>query len=89
MEYRHFVISAFERAPGKWRARVSRTDGKALLASHKRTKNFEIDRDAATGAAALLLAMAAIDKGFISTAEKTPFEKFWRRRHSVESARAL
>ena len=83
MEYKHFAINAFERVAGKWRARVSRTDGKALLANGHRTKNFEIDCDATTGAAALLLAMAAIDRGFVSTAKKTPFEKFWRRTHPV------
>ena len=84
MEYKHFVVSAFERLPNKWRARVSRTDGKALIANRHRSKNFVIDSDATTGAAALLLAMAAIDKGFISTADKTPIEKFWRRTPSVE-----
>ena len=64
MEYKHFVINAFERVAGKWRAGVSRTGGKALLVNgRRRTKNVEIDRDETTGAAALLLAMAAIRRG--------------------------
>jgi hypothetical protein len=80
MEYRQFVISAFERVPSKWRARVSRIDGKLFRANgHFWTKNSETDSDAATAADALLMALATLDRGLISPAEKTPIEKFWRR----------
>src|SRR5580698_3911302 len=32
MEYRQFFVCAFERAPGKWRAKIGRTDGKRFKA---------------------------------------------------------
>jgi hypothetical protein len=73
MEYRQFVVDTFERAPGKWRARVSRTDGKRFRVNgHIRTKSFVIGSDATMAADALLLAMAVIDGGLISPAEKAP-----------------
>ncbi len=31
MEYRQYIVKAFERKPGKWRASVQRCDGRPLM----------------------------------------------------------
>jgi hypothetical protein len=36
MEYKEFIVRAFEREPGKWRASVERADGKAIMAMTNR-----------------------------------------------------
>ena len=51
-------------------------------AAHRFINGFS----ATTAANALLLAMEAIDRGTIATAEKTPIEKFWRRASTIELA---
>lgn len=63
MEYRAFVIQAFEPEPGRWRARIRRADGKAMMlaADKKRLTQFVTGLDATTAEAALLMAIAAID----------------------------
>jgi hypothetical protein len=38
MEYKQFVVKAFEREPGKWRANVERADGKVLLRAMARRR---------------------------------------------------
>jgi hypothetical protein len=87
MEYRQFVIQAFEEVPGKWRAKISRSDGKPLTLNGQRAAHRFINGFSATTAAnALLLAMEAIDRGTIATAEKAPIEKFWRRASTIELA---
>ena len=63
MEYRAFVIQAFEHEPGKWRARIRRVDGKAIMviAGKNKLAQFITGLDATTAEAALLMAIAAID----------------------------
>lgn len=63
MEYRGFIIQAFEPEPGKWRARVRRADGKAIMAAAHKKKliQFVTGLDATTAQGALLMAIAAID----------------------------
>lgn len=65
MEYKEFVIRAFEREPGKWRASVQRADGRPLLA-RKGTRVFVTGTDAKTAEAATRLALTAIDRGAFS-----------------------
>ena len=33
MEYKQFIVKAFEQKPGKWRARIKRSDGRPLIVS--------------------------------------------------------
>ena len=72
MEYKHFVVSAFEREPGKWRASVERADGKAILAmTNRRTlAKFVTGVDVKSAQVAILMAMAAMDAGAFSKAFK-------------------
>jgi hypothetical protein len=65
MEYKQFIVQAFEREPGKWRAGVERADGKAIMRmSNRRTlAKFVTGVDVKSAQAAILMAMAAIDAG--------------------------
>ena len=70
MEYKSFIVSAFEREPGKWRATVERANGKALIrmarANQKALNRFVTGVDAMAAEAALRMAMAAIDANAFS-----------------------
>jgi hypothetical protein len=64
MEYKQFVVRAFEREPGKWRACIKRANGKAIMArlDHRlKLAKFTTGVDAKSAQAAMLMAMAAID----------------------------
>ena len=79
MEYQGYVVDAFERDPGKWRAILSRSSGRPLITGRKKIWRFVTGVDATTASAALLIALAAIDAGTFARATSLP-EKFWRRR---------
>jgi hypothetical protein len=79
MEYQGFVVEAFEQDPGKWRAKLYRSNGRPLINGSKRIWRFVTGVDATTASAALLLALAAIDSGTFARSAPLP-EKFWRRR---------
>jgi hypothetical protein len=79
MEYQGYVVDAFERDPGKWRAKLSRSSGRPLITGRKKIWRFVTGVDATTASAALLIALAAIDAGTFARAASLP-EKFWRRR---------
>jgi hypothetical protein len=67
MEYQQFSVTAFERQPNKWRARIRRLDGMpVLIQGLKRLDQFVTGIDSETAQAALLTAMAAIDAGTFS-----------------------
>ena len=70
MEYKSFIVSAFEREPGKWRASVERANGKALIrmasANQKALNRFVTGVDAMAAESALRMAMAAIDANAFS-----------------------
>jgi len=70
MEYKQFVVKAFEREPGKWRASVERANGKALLKALARRRRaldkFITGMDATAAEAAMQMAMAAIDANAFS-----------------------
>jgi hypothetical protein len=70
MEYKQFIVQAFEREPGKWRASVERANGKALMITTNRRQlaKFVTGLDAKSAQAAILMAMAAIDAGAFSKA---------------------
>ena len=88
MEYRGFVVDAFERDPGKWRAKLSRSSGRPLITGRKRIWQFVTGIDTTTAPAALLMALEAIDAGTFSSASPLP-EKFWRRRGKRSNAPTL
>jgi hypothetical protein len=70
MEYKQFVVKAFEREPGKWRASVERANGKALIRGTGRQRRtldkFITGMDATAAEAAMQMAMAAIDANAFS-----------------------
>jgi hypothetical protein len=70
MEYKRFIVKAFEREPGKWRASVERANGKVLLkliAHRRRTLDkFVTGMDAKAADAATRMAIAAIDANAFS-----------------------
>jgi len=88
MEYHGFVVDAFERDSGKWRAKLSRSSGRPLITGRKRIWQFVTGVDAATAPAALLMALEAIDAGTFSSTTPLP-EKFWRRRGQRSNAPTL
>jgi hypothetical protein len=82
MEYQGFVVEAFERDPGKWRAKLSRSSGRPLITGRNKIWRFVTSVDATTASAALLMALAAIDAGTFARAASLP-EKFWRQRSNT------
>ena len=70
MEYKQFVVKAFEREPGKWRASVQRANGKALLSARTHSRRaidkFITCMDVTAADAAMRMAMAAIDANVFS-----------------------
>lgn len=78
MEYEKFTINAFEQAPGKWHARVRRTNGRALVARRRKLIEFVTETDSLTAVEAMTLAMEAIDAGAVAPTSRTHSEKFWR-----------
>jgi hypothetical protein len=73
MEYKQFIVQAFEREPGKWRASVERANGKAILITTNRRQlaKFVTGVDVKSAQAAILMAMAAIDASAFSKASST------------------
>ena len=71
VEYKSFIVSAFEREPGKWRASVERANGKALVRIARANQKAALNRfvtgvDAMAADAALRMAIAAIDANAFS-----------------------
>jgi hypothetical protein len=79
MEYKRFVVRAFEREPGKWRGSIRRADGKPVKVISGRKLEQSVTRfDARTADAAIHMAMATIDAGTF-VRDRAATEKFWRR----------
>jgi hypothetical protein len=80
MEYKQFIINAFEPEPGRWRARVQRANGKPLKATGRtKLEQFVTGIDAASPDIAMVMAMEAIDAGSFSRHTTRSTERFWRR----------
>jgi hypothetical protein len=89
MEYKQFVINAFEPEPGNWRGRVRRKSGRPLRASSRtKMEAYITDVDSASASEAMAIAMAVIDEGKFSRETARSTEKFWRRRSSKRSTRS-
>ena len=79
MEYKQFVINAFEPKPGKWRAVVRRANGKPLTATGRtKLQQFTTGIDADSAGDAMVMAMEAIDAGSFARPTTRSTEKFWR-----------
>lgn len=84
MEYRGFIVKAFERENGVWRATVRRSKGHPLKAKDfKKIYHFVTVRDAPTAVDALRMALDAIDAGSFSRNTARSTEKFARVRGSL------
>jgi hypothetical protein len=88
VQYKQFTIDAYEREPGKWRAHVQRTSGRALIAGAKLLV-FVTKRDGSSEADAMSMAIEAIDAGAFSRPTKRSSEKFWRRTTGRKNRRQL
>jgi hypothetical protein len=65
-EYRGYRIEPYEREPGRWRARISRLDGKKLKTTVPPTEQATLDtQDTVSYGHATELAKQAIDGGGI------------------------
>lgn len=80
MEYKRFIIDAFEREPGRWRAHIIRRGGKPLTATHRaKLQVFVTETDSTSAGEAMIVAMAAIDSGMFFRKTNRSTGKFWRR----------
>jgi hypothetical protein len=79
MQYKQFTISAYEREPGKWRARVRRSSGRPLIGGRGKLLQFVAAIDASSEEDAMIMAIDAIDAGAFSRATQRSSERFWRR----------
>jgi len=78
MDYKQFVVRAFEHEPGKWRARISRVDGTPIkVIGRRKIREFVTGLDAKTAPAAMSMAMDAIEAGTFSP-HRQDAERFWR-----------
>lgn len=69
MEYKHFIVNAFQQRPGKWRAGVKRSDGTPLVVvgPHKLKIAQSVTHvDSLTAEDAVRMAIEAIDAGAFS-----------------------
>jgi hypothetical protein len=70
MKYKSFTINAFERKPGKWRAQITRVNGRRL----KPTRNL----DHSSAVEAMTEAMETVDVVSISPDIERRTERHWR-----------
>jgi hypothetical protein len=87
VQYKQFTIRAYEREPGKWRARVRRTNGKALMGGRGKLLEFVAATDSLSEADAMSMAVEAIEAGAFSRTTERSSEKFWRRTTARKSRR--
>jgi hypothetical protein len=64
MNYKAYKITTFEREPGKWRATISRLDGRMVTCQGKSMPQFDTGADA-TEDYSIELAKVAIDGGHV------------------------
>jgi hypothetical protein len=66
MQYKIFEIMGYEREPGKWRASITRLDGKDVACQGTLMPRFITSADTAIEAESLQLAKGAIDEGYVT-----------------------
>ncbi len=87
MQYKGLDITAFEREPGKWRARIVRANGRPLKANDRQLLESVTSANLSSPVDALTLAMEAVDVAglfFRNTNRKT--ERFWRLLRASETS---
>ena len=84
MQYNRFVIEAFEQKPGKWRAKISRKDGRHLKIEGRWGRQLVTTFEGGSHAAALRAAMELVDIGSVIAPDRVPIERYWRRYRSPE-----
>jgi hypothetical protein len=89
MEYKGFIVRAFEQENGEWRATIRRPHGRPLKARDRRKLySFVTPRDADTATDAVLYALYAIDAGSFSRNTARSTERFWRRNRQRSASSA-
>jgi hypothetical protein len=81
MRYKGFIVIAFERQPGKWRARIVRRNAK--LSRSARHRIFATSADLPSQGDALTWAMEAIDAGTFSRNTEAGMEGLRRKRRTI------
>jgi hypothetical protein len=79
MQYKGLYITAFEQAPGNWRASIVRANGRPLKANEQQLLESATSANSSLAVDALTLAMEAVDAAglfFRNTNRET--ERFWR-----------
>jgi len=79
MQYKGLYITAFEQAPGNWRASIVRANGRPLKANEQQLLESATSANSSSAIDALTLAMEAVDAAglfFRNTNRET--ERFWR-----------
>jgi hypothetical protein len=79
MQYKGLEITAFEREPGKWCARIAAANGRPLKGDDRKLLELATSANLASAVDALTLAMEAVDAGglFFRNAGRGT-ERFWR-----------
>jgi hypothetical protein len=81
VDYRQFTVKAFERSPGKWRARISRVRPKPSNPASHKVQMFETAKDSVSAADALKVAMETIDAG---VSHRPRPERYWRPKRGMQ-----
>lgn len=76
VDYKQYTISAFEREPGRWRARMLRT---AFVRGRAKLIQCMTETDSSTAVDAMTVAMAAIDAGALSPPIRSASDRSGRR----------
>jgi len=61
MRYKGFLIGAFEKEPGKWRAQIGRAHGRPLKSGDDQIQESVTGMEHSSAVEALTIAMGAVD----------------------------
>jgi hypothetical protein len=78
MQYKRFLIKAFQPEDGKWRARITRAHGRPLKSTDPKCREYTTSVDCSLAAEALTIGIETIDAGCFSGKAEPSTEKFWR-----------
>src|SRR5262249_3289430 len=65
MQYKGFDFSAFEQQPGKWRARVSRANGRPSNATSRKLQQLVASAEPSSAGGVLILVLERINGAFL------------------------
>jgi hypothetical protein len=78
MQYKTFLIKAFQPEDGKWRARITRAHGRPLTSADPKRRELITSVDCSSAVEALTMAMETIDAPSFSGCTEPSTEKYWR-----------